>query len=471
MTLSQGTTPHSLNSTFASVFGFGPEATFTLSKTVEDGEALVDPIQLASIESMPIDFSGDFHLSVDRPKFSIDDRYDAIRDSGGFADPGLSPEAFYKWVFPTEAFDSYFFQLTLHRFLYRGMTDLIHRSTAPLPRSMLPYFSDDAATNVPKRGIARHAVMDVISVVLGDTVLWRRAGSPLKVAEWPAMIALFAGMISTDRIGPTVFRKALSPFRPTSVSEQVPLAIVAKLRERMSDADIFRLVSDFFPDSFIWRCFCNPTDLFKAVLNNDLVPIFPFVAVRCYISEVLAGRLTVDSALAILRQFALPSLAVSGRVVNAILKPLFTYIYDHVLTDVLPYLEMSEGQLKRIIDDVLTPMVPIMKATFGKSRDVQVSVLVRVQQLMAKRGFEPKGLCFCWYAFLYDRGIIHDTAFNAYTQGGAEHSPGKNSVLLEINSFLLTLVPGPLPDIIRDSQLPPKKPMPAVSTVPRKFNE
>jgi hypothetical protein len=458
MTLTQDMSPQCLNSTFAAVFGFGPEATFTLHKTTEDGEPPVGPMPLASLTTFPTPFSGDFRLSAAPPKVSIDGRYDALRNMGASVRPGLTPEAFFSFVFEAAPFDSYLFQLTLHRFLYRALIDLIHESAAPIARSILPYFADDASTNTPKRAIARHALRDVFSVVLGDEVLWGRARSPTTVPEWPALIAVLAGMVRTGRIGARTFSKALSPFRPTALSERLPLAIIAKLRETIADADLFRIASDIFPDSFFWHCFAEPAVLFRAITSSDLVPIFPFIAIRCHVLESLARRIEADVAIAIITQIGLPALAISARIVNAVIDPIFDYIYDNVLNDPLPYLEMSAAQLKRIVDDVLTPMTPIMKETISRSRDIQVSVLVRLQQLLAKREFEPKGLCFSWFAFLYDRGIVHDTAFNLYAQGTRTHSPGKNSVMLEINSFLLTLIPGPFPDLNRDSQTAPKRP-------------
>jgi hypothetical protein len=111
---------------------------------------------------------------------------------------------------------------------------------------------------------------------------------------------------------------------------------------------------------------------------------------------------------------------------------------------------MSAVELKEVVN-VLMSMISILKESVGSSRPVQTHVLTRLQKLLAKRGFEPKGLCFTWYGFLYDRGIVRDAAFNSYLQMNSKNpSPGKNSVILEINTFLLTLIPGPFPDIARD---------------------
>jgi hypothetical protein len=239
----------------------------------------------------------------------------------------------------------------------------------------------------------------------------------------------------------------------------IPIAIVRKLRERLTDPDLFRLVSDVLPDVFLFRCFLDYSDLFRILIEGDLVSIFPFVAVRCYVLQALKNKIDPEAVATIISQIGLPSLLTSNRIVSAVIDPIFEHIYDIVLNDRLPYLEMSAEQLEQVIG-ILTSMIRIMKDSVAKTRIVQTQVLSRLQKLLAKRSFEPKGLCFTWYGFLYDRGIIHDGAFNTYLQLNAKWpTPGKSSVILELNTFLLTLIPGPFPDI-------GKEPQPATKKVP-----
>jgi hypothetical protein len=62
----------------------------------------------------------------------------------------------------------------------------------------------------------------------------------------------------------------------------------------------------------------------------------------------------------------------------AVIDPLFEFIYDRVLDDTVPCLEMGEKQFKAIVDEVLTPMVPVMKDVVDRSHDNQVNILIRL---------------------------------------------------------------------------------------------
>jgi hypothetical protein len=99
--------------------------------------------------------------------------------------------------------------------------------------------------------------------------------------------------------------------------------------------------SKLFPDSFIIRCFVDPAELFRIICARDFAPITPFVAICCYIIEVLDAHLGPEVALAIITQIELASLSASKRIVKAVIEPIFNRIYDEVLKEKLLYLEES----------------------------------------------------------------------------------------------------------------------------------
>jgi hypothetical protein len=467
LTNPRGVSAHALNARLASLYDLSPESVFTLRQLSEDGEPNERAIDLTASDRLPPGFSGDFLLHVGPPSISIDACYDALRDSRDAVPPGLAAERFFRFLSRGREPDPYLLPLFLHRFLHRALLDLVRAAPSPLARSLLAYFADDALQDFRKRDIVKAVLMGVFSVVIGDAVLWGKPCSPSVLPEWPTLIRILVGMIVRVRINGRYLRKAVSAFRPSAISEELPIAIVSELRRTTSDAELFCIVSDLFPDSFMWHCFADDRKLSHILNELELVSMFPFLAVRCCMRDVLAKRIDVRSAIAIITQLGIAQLAFSRRIANAILEPLFDDIYNGVLNNPLPFLEMSDGELRRIVDEILTPMIPIMRATIVNSRDVQLCTLIALQKLLAKRGFEPKGLCFVWYAFLYDRRIVHDTVFAKFCNGSRIASPGQSSVILEINSFLLSLIPGPLPDLNRDSHLPPKRPYPSWPTIPR----
>jgi hypothetical protein len=99
---------------------------------------------------------------------------------------------------------------------------------------------------------------------------------------------------------------------------------------------------------FIHRgCFVDPAELFRIICARGFALITPFVAIRCSIIEVLDAHLGPEVALAVITQLGLSA---SRRIVNAVIEPIFNRIYDEVLKEKLPYLEMSVVQLRRIVE-------------------------------------------------------------------------------------------------------------------------
>jgi hypothetical protein len=101
----------------------------------------------------------------------------------------------------------------------------------------------------------------------------------------------------TDGFGQAIDdgRHGCNPRSLFDIFEQLPIAITVKVRQTTPD-------SELFPDSFIVRCFVDPAELFRIICARDFAPITPFVAIRCYIIEVLDAHLGPEVALAIITQ-------------------------------------------------------------------------------------------------------------------------------------------------------------------------
>jgi hypothetical protein len=207
----------------------------------------------------------------------IDGCYDSLRDSGVAIEPRLSAEAFYAAASQSPTFDAHFFQLLFHRFLFRALVDLTRESKSPLARSLIPYFKGE-----------RDPTADVFCVVLGDKVICGPARSPARITEFSNLVSILAGMIRTGRIDLRNIRKALSPLRPTIITEQVPIAIVRVLRQRLCDAELFCVASALFTDLFIWGSFADSDVRSDVMRREDLALVFPFVVIRCYVVKALS---------------------------------------------------------------------------------------------------------------------------------------------------------------------------------------
>jgi hypothetical protein len=217
----------------------------------------------------------------------------------------------------------------------------------------------------------------------------------------------------------------------------------------LPDSEVHRILSALFTDGFLYRCFRDSGTLLKVLLATDLRTILPYLAIRCYVCEVLSGRMDGTALPFVISSIGLSSaLLSSDRIVRAVIDPIFGATCDIVSESAVPsYLEMSPEELDTIVK-AMDNLSPIMKFAVGQSPIVHVAVLVRLQELLVKRLFQPKGLCFVWFAFLFDLGIVHSSAYDEYLLLDTQTpSPGRNSVLMEVNAYVMSLVPNQFPNI------------------------
>jgi hypothetical protein len=327
-----------LNSTLAGIYDFTPETTFPLNRIPDEDESPSPPFRLTDAAAFPASFRGDFRMAYSNPTISIDERYDFLRDSDFAIEPVERAEQFYAVASGQAAFDSYLSALFMHRFLYRACLDIVRARPSPLAKLLVHFLGDSAAVTVCRRDIVAHVLADVLSTLLGGASLWGSPRPPSTVDCWPEVISFLAALIANRKICCARFRESLSPFRPSLISEAIPIEVALCLRRRMTDADIFRTISDVFSDSFVFRCFLKGTELFRRNIEADLATIFPCVLIRCFVLQTLDNKIDAESACAIMAQLGLSSLASSSRIVSAVIDPIFAHIYDRVLDDRSPTL-------------------------------------------------------------------------------------------------------------------------------------
>ena len=452
VSLPAGFSPHSLNSTLATIFDFGPSASFALS----NDSRMAGRLDLTQCEAFVPNSGGhSFLMTVKQDNFDIDERYDALKKEGASIKPLLSTDAFFSFVVgQPKTYNSYFFTLFLQRFLERAIIDIVNGDVSPLSKSLVAYLHPEAPTTIVKKHAVTNALIDVFSEIFGDSCLWEINQLPMTVDVWKNLIGFLAALISKREINYESVRKAIEPFQPSKLAESLCVEISNTLRMQMTDSEVFTIVSEMFPDKFFENCYVKKSEMYNTLLSGDFPPIYPFSTIYCLVSMALKGKMDPIAVKEIILQLGHPALFASKRITRALFKPILDYIFNKILADELPYLEMTQEQLDNVLK-TLEKMVPILKATL-KIKTVQYELLLRIQKGLQKRGFEPKGLCFVLYSYLFNNEIVHPDVFNFYVQSNNAQTPGRNSVLLEINAFLMTMIPGPFPPVS-------KEPAPSIS--------
>lgn len=452
VSIPSGFTPHALNSTLASLYDFGPTASFSLSsadskdyhKELTEMESFIPPIGGQS-----------FFLKVKQEIPDIDERYNQLVKEGARFKPDLSCNDFYAFASLQKTFNSYYFTLFLQRFLTRAILEIINNRVTPLAKSLVPYLNPKAPTTLFEKQTITNVLIDVFTESFGDSCLWETNQPPNTLPIWKRLIGFLSSLVSKRAISFVSIRKAIEPFQPSKVSESLCIEMANALRMMMVDSEVLSIISEMFPDKFFINCFTKKSKLFNILMTGDFPPILPFVTISCLVDFALKGKMSIDGTKEIIKQIGHPGLFASKRIIKAVIDPIMNYIFNKILVSDVPYLEMTKMQLDNVME-VLNNMVPILKASIFM-RPIQYHALLRIQKIMEKRGFEPKGLVFVLFSFLYDHEIIHPDVYNLYVQSNNSQIPGRNSVLLEINAYLMTIIPGPFPSINKESPLPPKK--------------
>ena len=438
-------TPHILNSRLARIYDLGPGASFTMTKRPDDEDDRVDakPLVLSEISDFPEELFGEYDLTFSRSELDIDGRYATLRDSNFAVPGGLIASEFYSAVSGASEFDSYKFEMFAQRFLYLAVLDVMEKRVSPLSKSIFGYIG---VTSTIDNGLVVNALTDVISDAFGESALWDGVKAKDDKEGYRSLLSLLASLIFHKKLSREVVMAVLAPFQPSSITKTVPIGVALKLRQRIPDQELHSLMMEMFPDKFLIDCFGDIDELRDVLLNCDLVSIFPFLAIHCYMHSVMEKNLDPDQAVEVISNVGSASVMCSKRIARAVIDPVFDAIYKQVLNDPLPYLDMTSEQLDRIIA-ILTLALPVWRSTISKHRGVQPLALQRIQKLLARRMFEPKGLCFTIYGFIYDRNVVIDSAFHTFVKASMNNpSSGCNSVLIEINTFLLSLIPTSIPE-------------------------
>jgi hypothetical protein len=446
-----------LNATLTSVFDLPPQTLFTVNERVDENEPQSKPFSLSGV-LFPRRVNGEYDLTYDLSYPDIDDRYNFLRDSGETLPASPTPEALWTFLSNSPVYSIHGLNLFLHRFLVRAIIDIAQQSISPLTRSVLPYFHEKLAFDTFHIDLVANVLIDVYSALFGDSALWDRPKSPIDSPEWQFLISFLAGQIRQHRISPKQLRLSIAPFRPSILSESLPIALAVKLRERLPDIEVHRLISEIFSDRFVCKCFENSSDLLQIILDEDLVCVFPYVTIACYILETLAKRIDKDTTPWLLTAIGTPcELFANLRVVPVVIDPIFDFICETCFQSRIPYLEMTQDELDRVLE-ILNWTEPILRVAITHSPSLHKHVLMRLQGLLVKRSFEPKGLCLTWFGFLFNTEIVHESTYEFFLQMEPKPPcPGRTSVLLEVNTFMWAMLPAQFPDPAKDAELPPKK--------------
>ncbi|EAY11708.1 hypothetical protein TVAG_488100 [Trichomonas vaginalis G3] len=447
---------HYINSVLASIFDRPPSTYFNLSR--DDDKSL--SINLTQFDTIDVPKKNSCTLAYITSDYDFDAKFKALYDAGVPIPKSVYNEEIADYLFGQKLLDvsSYQPTLFLQRVLALSIIDIINDKPPNAFTISVVNSIDFSPTSVFKPVVITNALINVIIDVFGEICLWDESNDPKTMPQFNKFVGLLAATVARSKRTNSCIRDALDQFCPSYFAESFITLFVAKIQTRLTETDTFRVLSEIFGDFWIIRAFRTRNLLNNFIYSLNTISVLPYVGIYCITAGfALDGQNSAPASISIL-QIGSTSLFTSSRVAPMVIDPILEAIYSQPLSSDLPFLEMTEQQLISV-NIKLNAALPIFQATITKSRTVQNAVLDYIVEIISRHSFEPKGLLLTIFSFLFEKDIIQPSVFNNWMQISF-NSDGKHAALLEINSMLMTLIPGSFPPTNKVDLLPKRAAQP-----------
>lgn len=236
-------------------------------------------------------------------------------------------------------------------------------------------------------------------------------------------------------------REILSPFKSTAFGENVLNTMLDIVHERTLKLDSKLLLSRMFSDNFVFNIFSSD-ESFSDWINIDInQTTFPFLYIKYLVHSYLHGNIGISELSEIMKMFINESLICSCKLANSIIYPILDMLFEEIhihddplnLNKEVSVVDIFKKLVKKcelMFDDYITP-----------HHHIQYKVLLCIQKYMLKRSFFPSGICYLFFNYFMKNHIVSQETFNRWVDDTSNDILGKDSVLLEISSSVLTNIP------------------------------
>lgn len=434
------TSPHYINSVLTTLFDKPPLTSFTLSKENTKNSAF----NLTQSEVFNAARDTTCLISYNSPAINLDEKFQQLLEeaesAGLSSNTDLSQLIFGQKIVDLESYSS---TIQIQRFLTLAILEVVNHNSHNKFANALVGALTFTQNSFFRNEIVTNSLVDVIDTVFSEQCLWETKTPAEQIPQFDKLVRIIAVGMSKSEAPSTSVINALKEFAPSHLVDSLIKGIIKILITRLNESDIFKVISSVFPDKEIINCFTSRQNLQNFIFDSSNSTFFPYITVYCLVCNAIYDGDSEASIATSVSQIGSQSLFTSNRIVYVVLKPILDYIFDTILLNDVPYLEITKTQLAEL-QKFLERMLPILKETIGKYRVVQLSALNKIVKYLVQRRFEPKGVCFVLFHFLYDKEVVHASVFNSW-MSLINNSPGKHSALLEVNTLLMTLIPGPFP--------------------------
>ncbi|EAY04265.1 hypothetical protein TVAG_390350 [Trichomonas vaginalis G3] len=440
-------TPATLISDILSVFDYKIE-TEVIIRNENTGEQILN---LSETEKLDLSLlNGSFLVSFQDADLGTQAFYDSLNS---MADHTGRFEFAQRLKDKLSTLYAYHAMIFKYQFLSLAFNDIVNKNSTPVSDNLDAWISE----KLFESSIVIMSIINLISNHLADSYFWTDVSidtglQPTLTLDNPKLsiiTTLIAKLVLYNVPYQKIAVAIIEPFKPSLLAEQLIISFFNVIYSRCTIEDAYIILSDIFTDTWIYESFSSEESFSKFITTDPYPTAFPFLYVRNIINDVIAGNTDLDETISIIEQIVEPDLIHNVQLTQAIVEPFINSIFNRIFANE-NIKDKSTVTDDAIIQEVLEMANPIFKRFIAPYQHAHFETLEVMQEIFRKRNFFPTGLFKIIFSYLYKQKIISSSMINAWMRNSGRNSPGKESALLEIGTFVLTEIPNSIRGVILD---------------------
>ena len=436
-------TPENLISDILSVFDYKQE-TEVLIKDENTGDIIAN---LAAIEKIDSDLlNGSFLVSFREVDLKTKDFYEK---ANALSQQNKVMSHFGMIKDTLKKLSQYHSTIFKHQILVLAVTDIINKNPTPMAEGIFSWIT------AIEPQIVISAMIEVASTQFSDRYFWTDLSAENAVQATLGIedqsLVLFSTVLAQIILYHSQYRgivvPIINPFRPSKLSTLMIRSFISVVCSKCTVEDSSLILSGIFRDTWLFESFVD-TESFRRFIEADPVStIFPFLYVRGIVYCILGSRIDPEDGIAIIQQIAEPDLVLSAKLAKAIVKPLLGAVFNAILSR--EHAKQHDSTLSTYtVNKYFEHVLKVMDKFIKPYPHAQYATILTLQKEFTKRHFFPAGLFSQFFSTFYRTKKISIPVINAWIKNSSTRSPGKESALLEITTFIITEIPNSIQDIL-----------------------
>ncbi|KAK8885875.1 hypothetical protein M9Y10_041332 [Tritrichomonas musculus] len=433
-----------------------PPTTEIVLKNFKTGR---EELNLSEIEKVNSRFNNKFLISFIPLDLHVDIFYRLLTNENSFSIGPVTGET-YKSVlsYQFDSMNNYSAHIFRHQLLYIAIRDIVNGQPTMFSKCLPSYFleMDDQLHAIFSPEIITNVFVEILSTLFADKYEWITLDSETKKPSLPHLSSDFSDAMNFSKFivdliekgcnMKQILKKSFSPFKPAQFVVDFITIITDELLNRFDNPTVSQIVNDIFGCNWLYKAFQNQSKIDTFLNHKNFYDLYPALVLRSKFYRFLQEELTQFDIDAIFMTYDQGSpIWVDEKNSKSVYESMFESIYEIIEAEDSPCLVLSKAKHDSIMV-VLRKSNSIIKSYFEPYSCTQKQFLISLTKHLTKYNFEPKGLCFIIVDFFIKVNFLKETLLNTWVQHIPDSSPFKESLLIELNTLIISPIAKPFFD-------------------------